>query len=323
MMSRRPTAVKVALWTFMCFLISGFLALAQGYMQRDMPTGGGPLLSRASVSAPTIHPPLGIHVIDVGQGSAMLIQHGSLGVLIDGGNPWMGERVVQYCREAGVGDLICCIASCSATEHVGGLFSVLQHLRVSCFMDTGFPAPRDDPMNTAARLGAVVRRLGLPHLQARRGMVVDIASTARLNVLWPPQDQESGNGPDVDRIGERTPAVCLLEAGAFRFLFPSDLDAGAVKSAMRSGLDVRADVLVLPAHGDRRACSATFIEQVRPLLAVASVGVYNESGLPHPEVVQRLQVRGTRLFRTDRDGSVTLWTDGRSLWMECERTQRR
>ena len=49
-----------------------------------------------------------------------------------------------------------------------------------------------------------------------------------------------------------------------------------------------------------------WIEQVRPRLAVISCGRHNSFGHPSPATVQRLQRHGVKVFRTDRDGAITL-----------------
>src|SRR5262249_57383306 len=54
-----------------------------------------------------------------------------------------------------------------------------------------------------------------------------------------------------------------------------------------------------------------WLDLVRPELAVASVGRGNIFGHPSPQVVAMLARRGIPLLRTDRDGTVTIESDGR------------
>jgi competence protein ComEC len=58
-----------------------------------------------------------------------------------------------------------------------------------------------------------------------------------------------------------------------------------------------------------------FIRALRPTVAVASAGRANRFGHPNPEVVKRYEEAGVDLFRTDRDGAVTVETDGYSVEM--------
>jgi competence protein ComEC len=43
------------------------------------------------------------------------------------------------------------------------------------------------------------------------------------------------------------------------------------------------------------------------------VGERNIGRLPHPEVLRRYKRLGTRIFRTDKHGAVTVVTDGEKI----------
>jgi competence protein ComEC len=49
---------------------------------------------------------------------------------------------------------------------------------------------------------------------------------------------------------------------------------------------------------------------VNPAYGILSVGERNIGRLPHPEVLKRYEQIGARLFRTDRNGAITVVTDG-------------
>ena len=54
----------------------------------------------------------------------------------------------------------------------------------------------------------------------------------------------------------------------------------------------------------------TIIAAVSPRDAVISSGVRNRFGHPHPRTLRTLASAGIRVFRTDQDGAVSVWTDG-------------
>jgi competence protein ComEC len=74
-----------------------------------------------------------------------------------------------------------------------------------------------------------------------------------------------------------------------------------------------ADVLKVGHHGSRTSSSPELLDAVRPKLAVISCGVRNRFGHPHAATLDVLARSGVRLFRTDRDGSVVVTTDGEDL----------
>ncbi|HYN40476.1 MAG TPA: hypothetical protein VE129_01770, partial [Thermoanaerobaculia bacterium] len=70
----------------------------------------------------------------------------------------------------------------------------------------------------------------------------------------------------------------------------------------------------VPHHGSRTSTTADFLERVGPRLALVGVGRRNRFGHPGVEVIERLASAGTRVFRTDRHGDVSLlFSQGRIL----------
>ena len=51
----------------------------------------------------------------------------------------------------------------------------------------------------------------------------------------------------------------------------------------------------------------------RPQLALISAGRGNAFGHPTREVLERLEGAGARVLRTDRDGEITVTTDGHTV----------
>ena len=91
---------------------------------------------------------------------------------------------------------------------------------------------------------------------------------------------------------------------------------GDIEAAGERALHVpHAFALKVAHHGSRSSSSPGFLAQSAPRVAIVSVGDHSRFGHPHPEVVERLRRAGVRLFRTDRDGAVTLSTDGERVWM--------
>jgi competence protein ComEC len=92
-------------------------------------------------------------------------------------------------------------------------------------------------------------------------------------------------------------------------------DAGKEAEArmLRSGCALRADILKIPHHGSSSSSSLPFLDRVNPAYAILSVGERNIGRLPHPEVLKRYEQLGTRLFRTDKQGAITVVTDGKDI----------
>jgi competence protein ComEC len=73
----------------------------------------------------------------------------------------------------------------------------------------------------------------------------------------------------------------------------------------------RTRILKVAHHGSRTSSSAALLEAWRPQMALISSGRGNRFGHPAPQVLQRLEAIGATVLRTDRDGQITIETNGR------------
>jgi competence protein ComEC len=102
--------------------------------------------------------------------------------------------------------------------------------------------------------------------------------------------------------------VVRVTYGSVRLLFQAD--AGPPVEGHLAGRVGRVDVLKAGHHGSRTATSDAWLAELAPRAAVISVGRHNRYGHPAPEVMPRLAAHGISILRTDRDGTITLTTDG-------------
>lgn len=128
----------------------------------------------------------------------------------------------------------------------------------------------------------------------------------RFDMLHPPRaSYEQARVRDNDRS-----CVLRITTRAGKILLPGDIQRKAedeLLSAQRGDLHV--DVLVAPHHGSRTSSAAEFAREVDPRIVVFPVGYRNRFGHPHPEVVERYRDLGSRMYRTDRDGALTVVFD--------------
>jgi competence protein ComEC len=72
------------------------------------------------------------------------------------------------------------------------------------------------------------------------------------------------------------------------------------------------DLLKVGHHGSRGSTGEELLDSLRPLAAIISVG-RNDYGHPAPETLARLGSRRVPVLRTDRDGTVSVTTDGTTM----------
>ena len=74
-----------------------------------------------------------------------------------------------------------------------------------------------------------------------------------------------------------------------------------------------ADVLKVPHHGSRTSTNKEFLERVNPQIAVISLGKDNEYGHPHKSTLKYLKEFGVTTYRTDKDATVIVTSDGNDI----------
>jgi beta-lactamase superfamily II metal-dependent hydrolase len=76
------------------------------------------------------------------------------------------------------------------------------------------------------------------------------------------------------------------------------------------------DLLKVGHHGSRGSTGDEWLDSLQPKSAVISVG-QNSYGHPAPETLTRLLWHRVEVWRTDRDGLVTVTTDGQRMTVKA------
>jgi competence protein ComEC len=77
-----------------------------------------------------------------------------------------------------------------------------------------------------------------------------------------------------------------------------------VEGTMSSVADWDVDLLKAGHHGSRHSTSSEWLEETSPSFVVVSCGRRNPYGHPAVQMQQRVREHGSRLMRTDRDGTI-------------------
>ncbi len=255
-----------------------------------------------------------VHVsfLDVGQGDAILIRTPSYKVLVDGGpSPQalaghLGRRLPFWDRRI---DLV--VLTHPHDDHLMGLMEVLQRYEVGGVLAT----PYDHDSSLYRQWRSLVSQKGVNYVTARQGQEVRLGSQAKLEVLYPGEVLLRGTDSDPNNSS----VVLRLVAGSFTALFPGDIEEEAQRDLLgkQSSLEIESLVLKVPHQGAGNGLTEGFLDRVKPQIAVISVGNGNPFGHPAPETIQKLQ--GIQVFRTDRNGTVEVETDGRGFRVTAER----
>jgi competence protein ComEC len=234
-------------------------------------------------------------VLDVGQGVAALVRTERHALLYDTGPQFgpaadSGSRIIApYLRAAGVRRLDGLIVSHDDDDHWGGAASVLQALPVDWLLTS---LPDLDPLVVRAE----------PALRCAAGQSWEWDGV-RFEVLHPARASYDDPGvKDNDRS-----CVLAIDAPGGRVLLPADIERRSEEELLRGARErLRADVLLAPHQGSRTSSTPGFLNAVGARIVVFPVGYRNRFGHPHHDVVHRYAESGARVYRTDRDGALTI-----------------
>jgi len=263
-------------------------------------------------------------VLDVGQGDSLfLVSPGGKTLLIDGGGAFGGfpgrperngidpgeEAVSPYLWSRGFQRIDTVAVTHGHQDHVGGLSAVLENFRVGTLW-----IGREISHSGQERLEDLARRRGVNIVHEVRGEKMNWDGAAG-EILWP----ESVNGDTAVPAKNNDSIVMHWELGVRAFMLPGDAEKQVEREilAETSGRNLRADVLKVGHHGSKNSTTDEFLAAVHPQVAVISAGENNPYGHPSPELLARLEHAGVRVLRTDRDGAVHIFTDGKRLEISC------
>lgn len=300
--------ITVAL-ALLLLVVSGCVRSVQGDSAgawiRDIPVVG----EWAATQDRTLY----VHCLDIGQGDAILIEWRGRWTMVDTGDVEHRAQIADYLDWYNVKRLDQLIITHPDGDHLGGAYAVLRHVPVGRVYDNG-----QEKLNYMYRTYLrTLARTGVPRTTAKKDDVIDLGDGATLTLMGPPEPLLTRKGGKADY--NNNSIVAMLAYGEFRMLLTGDAEKEEEAWLVEQyGDRLRATVLKVGHHGSYTSSSAAFLRRVQPQVAVISCGRNNSYGFPHKEPLARLREIGAAVHRTDRDGTVTVLTDGKSLAVRKE-----
>lgn len=246
---------------------------------------------------------LTVDFIDVGQADSILITNNNESMLIDAGNNEDGEDVVKYLENKGIKKLNYVVGTHPHEDHIGGL---------------------DDVINSDIQIENIL----MPKITTTTKTfedVLDAIENKGLTVEAPGKGYEFKIGEanckvmtdsiiDKDNLNISS-IVIRLTFGNNSFLFMGDSEEENEKTISWP----KTDVLKVGHHGSNTSSSEKFLNEVSPKYAVIMAGEGNSYGLPKDEIVKRIESLGTTIYRTDKNGTIEMISDGNEIKITTEK----
>lgn len=255
------------------------------------------------------HGGIEMHVLDVGQGDAILFRSDrGRWIVFDAGRIWeTGDAgrsvIIPYIQSRG-GEVEAFVLSHAHADHVGGAESLIRALHPHTFWDSAFPQGSGvyaHTLSAAHDAGVVWRRVHAGETTQVDGMTVEFLA---------PDSAWTASLSDPNEAS----TIALVTYGSSRFLMVGDAEkAEEAWLVNHARSELHADVLKVGHHGSSTSSTDAFLAAVNPALAVISVGADNIYKHPSADVLASLSRIGARTMRTDLSGTIVVRSDGQHL----------
>lgn len=246
-----------------------------------------------------------LSVLDIGQGTAAVIQTSGHTLVYDTGPRWTdaadaGSRLIApYLRATGAARIHGLVVSHLDIDHSGGARSLLNTVPVDWMLTSVFSG--SDIVNAAGQRGVDSFACAAGQTWQWDGV--------RFDILHP--DLQNYQEPGL-KTNDRS---CVLKVSSrnFSVLLTADIEAlseaAIIKRYAANPETLRSDVLLMPHHGSMTSSTPQFIDAVAPGLAIINAGYRNRFGHPREAVLARYAARAIPVLRTDWHGAITLSSD--------------
>lgn len=248
---------------------------------------------------------LKVHFLDVGQGLSVLIQSEGQTLIYDGGDRKTSSFVVSYLKEQQVESIDYLVSSHYDSDHIAGLIGCLKAFDVKNVISSDYV---HDSQLYISFVNAVEDK-GLQMQHPSVGTTFQLGS-ASFEILEPSSINPSDSNNNSVAIKVTTGNNSIVLTG--------DAESPSEAAMCSSGIDLSCDVLVLGHHGSATATSWDFLQATIPEYAVVSCGIENQYGHPDKDTMDKLQSMGIQVYRTDKQGTITVTSDGTNLTWSTE-----
>jgi len=243
-----------------------------------------------------------VHYIDVGQGDSILIQVNNKNLLIDAGPKSDKKKLLNYLSSLHLDKLDYVIATHPHEDHIGNMDDVINDYNVLAFY-----APKvQSTTKTFEEMVEALKSKGLKINVIKKGTnSINLGENTKVTIFSPMKDS-------YENLNNYSPVI-KIEYGNTSFLFTGDAEKDVEKEILATNEDISADVLKVGHHGSSTSTSMDFINKVNPSIGVISVGQDNTYNHPNEDTIKRLTQNKVKIYRTDKDGTVIISSDGSNI----------
>ena len=257
-------------------------------------------ISNVSVSDDNIQ----ITYLDVGQADCTLIRYKNNNILIDAGNNEDGEKIVSYLKEQGINNFKYVIGTHAHEDHIGGMDEIIDNFKINHFY-------MPDVITTTKTFEDILDSLENNNVKFETPKIGENIKIddMKLQILYVGRDKEDLNDTSI---------ITRIVFKNTSYIFMGDASSKVENQLLDK--DIESDVLKVGHHGSQYSSSAKFLKTVNPKYAIIQVGKNNTYNHPKKIVLDKLNKMNVQIYRTDKDGTIILTSDGKNISIEKKET---
>lgn len=240
--------------------------------------------------------------INVGSADACYIKCGDKDILIDGGTSLTSDRLCTYLKRNGCTHLDAVIVSHPDSDHIGGLSDVFDEFGTDVVYESDLPKNVIPGTVEYSNYQNSIKENNIELITPEIPSRLKIGDMS-LDFISPTSLYDTTNDSSF---------VVRLEYDEISALFTGDISKDVEESLVNSDTELKSDVLKVPHHGSKTSSTEDFLKAVSPQISVVSVGL-SDNTLPDGLTMARINKFSDSLYRTDRDGTIIINSDGKTL----------
>jgi len=221
-------------------------------------------------------------------------------MLIDAGNVEDGEQIVAGLKSLEIDTLDYVIGTHIHEDHIGGMDKIVENFNIGTIY---LPYNKTSTAKYYERLLTAIKAKSLKVTKAEIGESFTVGeANCEIKFVDNTEPEEANNAS----------IVLQLDYKNHKYLFMGD----AEKEVEEQGTWEDVDVLKVGHHGSKTSSTQAFLNKVKPEIAVIPVGEGNSYGLPKEEILERYRKMGSKIYRTDKDGTIHILDNGENITVE-------
>jgi competence protein ComEC len=196
-----------------------------------------------------------LHMIDVGQADSIIYTNRNFNVLFDTGN----KQVVPYLKSIGISKLDYLVITHGDADHAKEALHIINNIKVNNVIFNSY--------NNNELEQEIINNIKIPYLNISKYKLNDHISF--INDVYKNENEDS--------------LITKININGYIILLMGD-----AYTKQEEKIDFKVDVLKVGHHGSKTSTSQSFIDKIKPDIALISVG-HNYYGHPNKEVLDRLK----------------------------------